>query len=197
MADEKKEEERKPPQFRSTMLEQGADSKTTKKVVWIVIGLIALVGLYLLLYTHTFKREKPETHSEVVIPQATTPEHPTLTQGSPDSTMAVQDSTPVQNQQPVQQEQKQPQQSEPIKETTTAPKTTGNYTVYVGSFTEEAVAEHEKARLIKKGMDAFIVPNADRFRVGVGKYETLKEATKAEHQLRKTVKKDAWVGAIK
>ena len=62
------------------------------------------------------------------------------------------------------------------------------YTVQLVSFKEEKIAEKEKAKLLKMGIDAFIVRSGSWYQLCAGGYSNMKEAEKAKKQFTKDYK---------
>jgi len=62
------------------------------------------------------------------------------------------------------------------------------YTVQLVSFRKEKVAEEEKAKLLKKGIDAFVVRSGSWYQLCAGGYPNMKEAEKAKEQFVKDYK---------
>ena len=180
---------------RTTLHPPDGDPKAKKITLWIVVGVIAIAIVYLLLYSNLFKtEEKPQ--SQVVIPEFTQPHPDTLSQGVVDSTAMEPETTSTHVEpQPIKVHEKKP--TEKKKENVSSQKQTGSFTIYVGSFKNKALAQKEKARLIEKDFDAFVLANAGMFRVAVGRFATRDEAKSTAEEIRTRLKKECWVDRLK
>ncbi len=175
---------------RTTLHPPDGDPKAKKITLWIVVGIVAIAAVYILLYSNLFRKEdKPE--SQVVIPEYNMPHPDTLSQAPPE-TMDVQEEIP-----PSQIEQKpEPKITEKKKEVVHPPVQKGEFTIYVGTFKNKSLAEKEKAHLIEKEYDAFLVPKGAMVRVAVGRFASKSEAKKVADEIKSTLKKDCWVDKI-
>lgn len=74
---------------------------------------------------------------------------------------------------------------------------TGNYTIYVGSFTKRTIAEKEVARWNESGFPAEIVKAGIHFRVAIGRYETIEDAKSFAQNLNKLLENGYWIGSLR
>ncbi|MBI3193436.1 MAG: SPOR domain-containing protein [Ignavibacteriae bacterium] len=175
---------------RPTLHPPDGDPKAKQITLWIVVGVVAIVVVYFLLYSDVFKKEdKPA--SQVVIPDYAMPQPDTLSEALMD-TMYQEDIPPD-----IIEDKSKPKTAEKKKEPTPEQKEKGSFTINVGTFSKTSLAEKEKTWFIEKGFEAFLVPKEKMFRVSVGKFATRAEAKKVADEIKSTLKKDCWVDELK
>ncbi len=175
---------------RPTLHPPDGDPKAKQITLWIVVGIIAIVAVYFLLYSNIFKKEDtPE--SQVVIPEQTVPQPDTFSQAPIETSDILEEVPPSQIEQ-----QPETKKVEQKKETVTQPKQNGSFTIYVGTFINRLLAEKEKEKFIEKEYDAFLVPKGTMVRVAIGKFSSRAEAKKVADEIKSKLKKDCWVDKI-
>ncbi|MBI5214888.1 MAG: SPOR domain-containing protein [Ignavibacteriae bacterium] len=175
---------------RPTLHPPDGDPKAKQITLWIVVGVVAIVVVYFLLYSDVFKKEDKPT-SQVVIPESSMPEPDTFSQAPGDS-MYEEEMPP-----PIIEEKPKPKIVEKKKEPAPVQTEKGSFTIYVGTFKNKALAEKEKSLFIGKDFDAFLVPKGEMVRVAVGKFSSRSEAKKVADEIKSTMKKDCWVDELK
>ena len=151
-------------------------SHLISKVVWIFFSIVALTAIGYLIYIYKVNSGHQETTESIAPEQSQTSQ-----QSSPFPTAAI-TSPEAMSPDSVQQNS-----STPVPQV-------GRFALYIGAFINRNDAEEEVVRWKDAGFEAYVRESGKWFRVALGRYDHVADASKRAEEYEEAFEQGYWVG---